>query len=375
VEREARTVLPWLAETLAAAGCDLRRDVVRIYQWMAADEVRMDPYNRVLPELIDEPRPASTAVGVRGLLAPEASVGVDLIALDGEHERQGFDAPPDVPQPVVRYSPALRAGDWVFLAGFLPTDFRGDNGRRRPRGERSALAAEARVNPFFWYGSEIEAQVEYTLTVLARIAEAAGTSLERCVKADVYMGHPNDLEGIDRVWRRWFPARPPARMLIPHSRLAGRGCRVEIALVLLAGDSPLVIETIETSAAPEPLFHEPQAVRAGPLLFLSTLLSATERNAAFPWYGQPVRLQLREALAAAAAICEAADTELAAVCRRQAFFDELAYAAETWDEWRAHFPADPPASTTVAVGGPLPVPGAHLMLDLVGYVPERKEEK
>jgi enamine deaminase RidA (YjgF/YER057c/UK114 family) len=371
---EARALLPRLNEALTAAGCNLRRDLVRIYQWMAGPRVRMDPYNRVMAELIDEPRPASTAIGVRRVLSPGAGVAVDGIALDSAFERTGFEAPSDVPQPVVRYSPALRAGDWIFLAGFLPTDFCGDVGRR-PLGEPSALAPEARINPHFWHGSEIEAQTEYTLSMLARIADAAGASLARCVKADLYMGKPCDLVGIERVWRRWFPERPPARVVVPHAGLAGRGCRLEIALMLLADDSPLTIETIESSAAPEPFLHEPQAVKAGPLLFLSTQLPTDPagRAPSLPSYAQPARTQLRALLESAATICEAAGTSLRNLCRRQTFVDDLARVPEMWDEWRAHFPSDPPASTTVEIGGPLPVPGAHLLLDLIGYVPESEE--
>ena len=38
-------------------------------------------------------------------------------------------------------------------------------------------------------------------------------------------------------------------------------------------------------------------------------------------------------------------------------------------------PADPPAATTIEVGGPLLVPGAHVLLDLIGYVPDREEAR
>jgi enamine deaminase RidA (YjgF/YER057c/UK114 family) len=310
--------------------------------------------------------------------AAGARVSVDLIAIGGGEERVGTDAPAGVPRPVVEYSPALQRGDWVFLAGFLATDFAGDVGSRLRRGEASALAPEARVNPYFWYGSDIELQTDYTLDKLERIAEAAGTSLGRCVKAEVYFGHPADLPGIERAWHRWFPGNPPARVLVPHSGLAGFGCRIEIALILLAGESTLLRETIETSAAPEPFLHEPQAMRAGDLLFLSTQLPADSRGRLAPGLdahtelsscGEQARLQTRTILENAAAICEAAGTRLEHLCRRQAFHDDFAWLAPSLDEWQAHFPIDPPASTTLEVGGPLPVPGAHVLLDLVGHCP------
>ena len=55
---------------------------------------------------------------------------------------------------------------------------------------------------------------------------------------------PSDYAGMDRVWRRWFPDRPPARCVIPYMGLGTKGSRVEIAFVLLAGNPKLVIETV-----------------------------------------------------------------------------------------------------------------------------------
>src|SRR5262249_10341518 len=151
-------------------------------------------------------------------------------------------------------------GDWIFLAGELPVDWQGDYLSDVHLGEPSGLAREARVNPYFWYGSPIEAQTEYTLSKLERTPEAVGTPPARGVKATVAIGHPNDFYGMARVWRKWFPETPPARVVIPYMGLGGKGSRVEIALKLLSPESELQVETIETSDAPDPLGHEPQAV-------------------------------------------------------------------------------------------------------------------
>lgn len=394
LELESHYAMKNLAATLKAAGCDITKDIVRIYVWLksahptyeefkqgsSTTDVAVDPYARVFHEFFNEPRPASTGMGVRNLLVAGTHVEVDMIAMEPQSglQRRSFDLPADVPQPVVKYSPALRSGDWVFLAGDLATDFKGDFMSERHMGEPSGLAPEARVNSYFWYGSSIEAQTDYLLQKLEKIARSAGTSLDRCVKADVYIGHPQDLYGIDRVWKRWFPNHPPARVVIPYMGLAGRGCRIEVSLMLLAGDSKLTIETIETSEAPEPFGHEPQAVKAGNFLFFSTQLpvdskgripAELKRHPAFPYYGQPPKLQMRYMLKNVAAICEKAGTSLKNICRRQAFHDDFTHFAQTIEEWQAHFPNDPPASTTIEVGGPLLVPGVHVLLDLIGYVP------
>jgi enamine deaminase RidA (YjgF/YER057c/UK114 family) len=184
---------------------------------------------------------------------------------------------------------------------------------------------------------------------------------------------------MDKVWRRWFPENPPARVVIPYMGLGGRGSRVEVAFKLLAGDSALQIETIEAEEVPPGLGHEPQAVKAGQFLFFSTqlpfdhkgaLAEETQRRPGFPWYGQPPKLEMRYMLDNVAKICEAAGTTLDQICRRQAFHDDFTWFAQSIEEWAAHFPGDKPASTTIEVGGPLLVPGSHVLLDLIGYVPD-----
>ncbi|MFH1331442.1 MAG: Rid family hydrolase, partial [Actinomycetota bacterium] len=69
-------------------------------------------------------------------------------------------------------------------------------------------------------------------------------------------------------------------------------------------------------------------------------------------------------------ICAAAGTSLDQIVSRQFFQDDFAHFGPAMEEWMAHFPNDPPASTTVKVGGPLQVPGVHVLLDLIGYVPD-----
>jgi enamine deaminase RidA (YjgF/YER057c/UK114 family) len=392
-------VLRNLAALHEAAGMDMRRDPVRIYQWFAAKYPTMDefhagnawprisitPYLETRNLYIDEPRPASTGMGIRedGLLVRGTILEVDMISVASQPgiEKQGFSVPEGVPSPLAGYSPAIRHGDWVFLAGEIPVDWQGDYLSDVHLGKPSGLAREARVNPYFWYGSEIESQTEYVLQKLERIAETAGSSLKRSVKATVYISSPEDFAGMDRVWRRWFPENPPARVVIPYMGLGGMGSRVEIAMKLLANDSDLQIETVETSDAPEPLGHEPQAVKVGPFLFFSTqmafdssgaLAEETRRHPEFPWYGQPAKRQMRYMLENVATISQAAGTSLENLCRRQAFHDDFTWFAETMeDEWASHFPGDKPASTTLRIGGPLVVPGAHVLLDLIGYIPGR----
>ena len=380
-----------LSKILAAAGGDLRTEVARIYVWVASAKptyeefldgisttgIPISDYVAPFYDVMDDPRPASAALGVRELIAPGNLVALDLIAIPGV-TRKGSGIPDDLPSPVVKYSPAIRCGDWVFLSGDLATDFQGDFMTTQFMGDASAIAPVARVNPYFWYGSSIEAQTDYLLRKLSRCAEEAGTSLDRCVKADVYMGHPQDWVGIDRVWQKWFPNGGPARTTVPYCGLAARGCRIEISLILLHGESNLERTTIETSAAPEPHGHEPQAVRAGDFLFFSTQLPVDSTGAVpasllpdpeLPYLCQRSKLQTRYMLENMSAICAAGGTTLDNLCRCQMFFEDFNELASSVEEWASHFTLDPPVASTVRLGGPLLAPGAHVLYDAIAYVP------
>src|SRR5919201_3950728 len=92
-------VLKNLAALHEAAGMDMRTDVARIYQWFASPYPTMDelvegntwPRISITPYLdtrnlyIDEPRPASTGMGIRedGLLVRNTILEVDMISMEG----------------------------------------------------------------------------------------------------------------------------------------------------------------------------------------------------------------------------------------------------------------------------------------------------
>ena len=187
LELQSRFTLANLAKTVQAGGCDIAKDAVRIWQWFTSPYPTMEefkagntwprisitPYLDTRNEFIKEPRPASTGMGIRELLVKDTIVEVDLICIDDERKSQGFATPQGVPEPLAGYSPAIRRGDWIFMAGEIPGDWVGDYMSPVHMGEPSALAKEARVNPYVWYGSEIEKQTEYVLWKLSKTAEAA----------------------------------------------------------------------------------------------------------------------------------------------------------------------------------------------------------
>jgi enamine deaminase RidA (YjgF/YER057c/UK114 family) len=361
---EAQFIFKNLKTTFEAAGCDMDKDAVRIWQWYmsqyptaeefataaAGPRVNVGDYYRVHKEFLTAPLPATSGVSIRQLAIGGAELEIDVICIADGAPSTGFGGSEEWP------APAIRHGGWIFISGLV--------------------APDAGESPGSWYDSSIEAQTEKVLQKLAKLAELAGGSLSRAVKADVYLPNPADYAGMDHVWKRWFP-KPPARTVFPHVGLTP-GARVQIALTLLANDSKIAATTIETSDAPEPFSHEPQAVKAGSFLFLSQQMAFASGGALapgmlrvpqYPWYGSPGKAQMRYMMQNVAAICEKAGTKVEYVVKRQCIHDDMQWFQESIDEWAAHFPGVKPASTTLKIGGPLVVPGANTLLDLIAYVP------
>ena len=115
------------------------------------------------------------------------------------------------PKAIGPYSQAVKANGFVFTAGQVPFDpatgqlVDGDVGRQTAR----------------------------VLENLKAIVEAAGSSLDRAVKATVYLKEMNDFAAMNEVYARYFPSNPPARSTVEAARLP-RDVRIEIDLVCLA---------------------------------------------------------------------------------------------------------------------------------------------
>lgn len=117
---------------------------------------------------------------------------------------------PDFPAPAGPYSPAVRAGDFVFVAGQVPRD---------PR--TGALL-----------GATIEEQSRSTLANLERVLVAAGATLDDVVSVTVYLADERDWEAFNGVYRSVFRAPYPARTVVGASL---RGILVEVSAIGMVG--------------------------------------------------------------------------------------------------------------------------------------------
>ena len=134
---ESRQVLKLLDRAATAGGSTLA-NAVRIDQFPTS-RAMVDPYHEERKVMIKPPRPASTSVVIGGLMAPACNTAVELVCTIPERgfEKEGITSD-KIPQPIGGYAPAIRAGDFVFVAGQVPSDF------------TTGLAPKASVHPEFW---------------------------------------------------------------------------------------------------------------------------------------------------------------------------------------------------------------------------------
>ncbi len=109
---------------------------------------------------------------------------------------------PNAPAAIGPYSQAIRLGNIVFTAGQGPID---------PATQKIVA------------GGIVE-QTTRVMENLKAILEAAGTSLEKAVKASVFLKDLNDFTAMNAVYARYMAPEgvaPPARTTVQAARLPG----------------------------------------------------------------------------------------------------------------------------------------------------------
>ena len=358
IKKQTRYVLENLKRTFAAAGTSLEH-VVKA-QVFHTDLMNFSAFDEVWREFFPT-APPRTTVGTTGLLIPGTLVEIDLVAVAPSARPQRI-AVADIPQPLAHYTPVTRAGDLVFAAGQIASDY------------RTGVPPEARVDPAFpYYGSDIKRQARYVLENLARTFKAAGTSLDHVVKAQVFMTDLTHFAGFDEVWREFFPT-PPPRTTVGTSGLLVRDTLVEVDLIAaMPSGRP---ERIAVPDIPQPLAHYTPVTRVGDVVFAAGQIASDYRTGvpaaarldpAFPYYGLEIKRQARYILENLARTFKAAGTSLDQVVKAQVFMIDLGHFAAFDEVWKEFF-ASPPPRTTVGTTGLL-VPGCLVEIDLIAAMP------
>src|SRR5256714_10267989 len=118
---------------------------------------------------------------------------------------------PGLAEPISHYTDAVRAGDLLFVSGFVPVD-----------GEGHLVG-----------GDDVVAQTRQVFANLAAVLAAAGATFADVVKVTVYLTDVEDRARINPVRQEIFGDTRPASTLVEVSALATPGAKVEIDAVAL----------------------------------------------------------------------------------------------------------------------------------------------
>jgi reactive intermediate/imine deaminase len=118
---------------------------------------------------------------------------------------------PGLAEPISHYTDAVRAGDLLFVSGFVPVD-----------GDGQLVG-----------GDDVIAQTRQVFANLAAVLAAAGATFADVVKVTVYLTDIEDRARINPVRQEVFGDTRPASTLVEVRALATPGARVEIDAVAL----------------------------------------------------------------------------------------------------------------------------------------------
>ncbi|BEP52087.1 RidA family protein [Variovorax sp. V116] len=252
---------------------------------------------------------------------------------------------------------AVRAGAFIFTSAVLATDW------------VHAIAPEAAIDAQFpYFDSAAERQTDYILRTLSQTLQQAGSSLDRVIKAHVFLLDSTDFPGFDRVWKRYFP-NPPTRTTVGAAGLLIPGARLEIALIAVASDADIPIRPA-VSDAPRPLTKKVEAMRAGDFVFTSGQLAhnavaGVPPEAAGPDGQVDLAKQTVYTLQNMTRSLAAAGAKPTDVIKGQALLLDTSNEDEFLGAWRETFPRKPALAVTGI--GSLLVTGTIIEIDLTAY--------
>lgn len=269
-----------------------------------------------------------------------------------------------VPQPLANYSQGMRAGDLIFLAGQLATDW------------KTGVPADLRISAQYpYYGSAMERQTRFVLDNIKRALEDNDSDLAHVVKAQVFLTDSTLFADFDRVWQEYFPVPPPRTTVeVGPIGLLVPGTLVEIDVIAVPVDGATQPEPMDSDRIPSPLANYTPCTRYGDWLFLAGQLASdfgpdgvpyeAKVNPDYAYYGSDIELQTEYTLRNLQALLEDAGSDLGHVVKAQIFLKDLNDFNGFDDVWKKFFPECPPPRTTLQVAELL-VPGSKLEIDLI----------
>lgn len=122
-------------------------------------------------------------------------------------------SPPGAPAPRGPYSPGVKAGDYVYVAGQVAMD---------------PISGEARLG-------DIKSETRQTLLNVQAILSGCGATMSQVVRCGVYLTNAADFQAMNEVYAEFFGDAKPARTTIIVAALPMPEAKVEIDAIAYVG--------------------------------------------------------------------------------------------------------------------------------------------
>ena len=358
--REGDFILQRMQRILREFGSDLAH-AVRLDQYYPSPEAVAAYHLARHAAFADYNIPPSTSVVLERCFATETTMSTSLIAVTSGagHEIRKIHPPGVASAPTSGFVPAVVCDDFVFVAGQMAHNPGQGLDPRAHVPEHSA-----------WAGIEIRKQTEFLIEHKLKPAlEAAGSSLERSVKAQVYLARIEDLPDFLDVWNGYYAKIPCALTVVPTKSFATIGGIIEINLIALTNGTRREKEVI-AAEVPDMAAFGP-CIRAGEFLLPSGLMAIRRDghiagksvSPGFAGLSHAGYVQAAAVYDYAEALCRAAGTSMANLVRAQYFVPDVTAFAGITMAWAAKFGAQPHPFVCVQTPPAMPAPGTALIAD------------
>jgi 2-iminobutanoate/2-iminopropanoate deaminase len=223
---------------------------------------------------------------------------------------------PDLKLP---FSPAVKAGQFIYVAGAVATD---EDGKIIP--------------------GDISAQTKRVLDNLSKVLVAAGSNIQHVASVTVYLKNVADFQAMNKIYQTYWPKNPPARTTV-QGNLVIPEALIEVAMVAIPnGGERKIIHPAAWLMAAAPYSY---GILSGDTLFLAGLVSRRGKDNSI--VEGDMQVQTAAVMENVGEILNAAGMTYADVVSSRVYITDSASFQVMNAAYRKYFPKNPPARATV----------------------------
>ena len=357
--REAEFIFDRMRRVLDEFGSDFAHSV-RLDQYYPNPRA-VAAYHLARHDAFGDYIPPSTSVVMERCFSGGSTLSTSLIAVvpSAEYQIRKIYPPGVASAPTSGFVPAVVCNEFVFVAGQMAHT---PGAGLDPRVVVPEHAA--------WAGIPIRKQTEFLiLEKLKPTLEAAGSSLQQSVKAQIYLADIADMPDCLDVWNRHYAGIPCAITVVPTKSFATVGGIIEINLIALTDAARRRKEVIDADIPGMAAFGP--SLKVGEFLFPSGLMAlghdgriaGSGVSPDFPGLAYAGYRQAEVVYLYAEALCRAAGTTMDRVLRAQYFAPDIAAFLGIAMAWSARYGKQPHPFVCVQTPQSMPASGAAVIAD------------